>query len=84
MVNNVWCEMNGTRDVSILAAWSSDHKPLMISIVQAGEVRNQYHKSFKFEAKWLIDEECQKIVEEAWTNGEPGISAMHATRQKLE
>lgn len=47
VANKAWCEMNGRREVKVLAGRSSDHKPLLLCIEYLGETMARSHKSFK-------------------------------------
>jgi hypothetical protein len=42
-----------------------------------------YSLSFKFEAKWLLDEECSTVIKEAWSKEGEGATDMGNVRQKL-
>ncbi|KAK9008110.1 hypothetical protein V6N11_075012 [Hibiscus sabdariffa] len=49
----------------IEAATASDHNPIILLL---GGHRKRRKKDFKFESKWLIEEECSSNVNEAWSN----------------
>jgi hypothetical protein len=84
VANPSWCAMNPRREVDVLAARSSDHKPLLIRLWGAGENQVRFHRSFKFEAKWLLDEECLLIINQAWTEGFHGPTHMQTAMGKVD
>ena len=47
------------------------------------EERQDYHRGFKFEAKWHLDEEYNTIVEEAWHEGTTGDMGIQMVQNKL-
>ncbi|XP_059429046.1 uncharacterized protein LOC132162844 [Corylus avellana] len=83
VANRAWCEMYINREVQVLAARSSDHKPLLLKIFDAEIAQPNYHKSFKFEAKWLADGECMEVIKKAWEMGVDGGIGMQTARLKL-
>ena len=52
------------------AAWCtrhSDHQPVIVSTVDRQAPRRHNAKpSFRFEAGWIYEEECEVVVENAW------------------
>jgi hypothetical protein len=52
--------------VQVLAARSSDHKPLLLNWENNGQGNETSKRGFKFEMSWIVEEEYQKVVEEAW------------------
>ncbi|KAK8565347.1 hypothetical protein V6N12_058913 [Hibiscus sabdariffa] len=49
-----------------LPAIQSDHNPIIIRLLDEG---NKRKPSFKFETKWLEDDECDEVIKRAWTRG---------------
>jgi hypothetical protein len=60
-----WCMFEGA-SVQVLAAHSSDHKALLLNFETNVRGNDKDKRGFKFEMSWTLDEEYQKIVEEAW------------------
>jgi hypothetical protein len=65
VANKEWCELSTSCEVRVLAARTSDHKPLLLTMADIYESQISYHKSFKFEASWLADGECMNVIKEA-------------------
>jgi hypothetical protein len=52
--------------VQVLAARTSDHKPLLLSLENNVHGNDKGNRGLKFEMSWTVDKEYQKIVKEAW------------------
>ena len=57
IANHEWCSIFKEVDVNIMVARSSDHALVMISFDQEGVGKQPSKFRFKFEAKWLEEEE---------------------------
>jgi hypothetical protein len=66
VANSQRCCMFEGASVQVLAARSSDHKPLLLNWENNGQGNDKGKRGFKFEMSWTLDEEYQKVVEEAW------------------
>jgi hypothetical protein len=83
LANKEWCMAFKEMTVHVLAARSSNHKPVMITFRGHDILRFASKKSFQFEAKWLLDDEHYEVVGEAWGHGSGAISAMADVTKKL-
>ncbi|KAK8556849.1 hypothetical protein V6N12_003240 [Hibiscus sabdariffa] len=67
-------------------AIASDHSPI---ILLTNGVVKKARKDFKFESRWLLEEECSRVIQEKWENRENGPSRgtfrvkLRRTRVKL-
>lgn len=53
--------------VEPLMRYKSDHAALLVRAKTAGkQKRKKKGKGYKFETSWLLDEECEQVVKEAW------------------
>jgi hypothetical protein len=90
VANRAWCETFKNREVWVLATRTSDHKPMMVRILNEAQSQTRFHKSFKFEVHWLADEECLGIIGDVWALGDVGNNGdmervgMCSTREQLE
>jgi exonuclease III len=66
VANTEWCSIFPKVMVSVLAARTSDHSPLIISFDEDGHERNSLMRSFKFEAWWSNEVECLSIINSVW------------------
>jgi hypothetical protein len=69
VANWAWCGLFRNREVCVLPTITSDHTPLLLRTFGDNESYTRYYESFKFEAKWLADEECMGVIKEAWSMG---------------
>jgi hypothetical protein len=83
VANKEWCGLFKNREVSVLPARTSDHKPLLLSIFEENAARPHFQKSFKFKAHWLADSECMEVITNAWGAGGFSAGGMQATRERL-
>lgn len=58
-----WCAHFVNAVVEILLASTSDHRPLYLQFDSRSRIAP---KLFRFEAKWNLDDECSKVISEAW------------------
>jgi hypothetical protein len=67
VANQAWCGIFQNREVRIIPSITSDHNPLLLHTFEDYESHTRFYKNFKFEAKWLVDEECLGVIKEAWS-----------------
>ncbi|XP_059455195.1 uncharacterized protein LOC132185439 [Corylus avellana] len=60
--NSSWCAKYKSVGVHVMAARASDHNPVFVSFHNQQPTGRKGRKSFKFEASWLPDEECDAII----------------------
>jgi hypothetical protein len=83
MANRSWCAVFKMVEVRVLAGRSSDHKPIIVQLDGGKGVRVGYNRRFKVEASWMLDDEYDQTVCDAWDEGGLGASKMQQVRQKL-
>jgi hypothetical protein len=83
VANRQWCSLHGRSVVNVLAACSSDHNPLAMTIFSREENEVRQQRGFKVEASWMLDDEYNGIVQQAWDEGELGDTAITTARLKL-
>lgn len=78
-----WCDLFREVDVSILAAITSDHKPMLVSFSTTA-IRWVPKRTFKFEAKWDLDGGCGDLIKTVWAAQAVGSSSMQTVQLKLQ
>ena len=71
-----WKEKFQLSSMVHLAPHASDHLPIVLHTQKFEKNSRQGRRGFKFEETWLLWEECEAIVKEAWTlehNGGHGL-----------
>ena len=69
--------------VTHLGTHASDHLPLLMQTKMNKVLRGRGARSFKFEENWLMLDECEKVVEEAWVGGGRLESALVTIKEKI-
>jgi hypothetical protein len=59
------CQAFKSVKVKVLAGLSSDHKPILVECIEHDEEKIKGYRGFKFESKWMLDEECNEVIKEA-------------------
>uniref|UniRef100_A0A803Q9W0 Reverse transcriptase n=1 Tax=Cannabis sativa TaxID=3483 RepID=A0A803Q9W0_CANSA len=78
MVNNNWWKIYAIAKVKHLSRWCSDHSPLLLTFntIPCGDQKKQrWGYRFHYEKAWADKEECQKIIEDIWKEGNSITSA---------
>ncbi|XP_050257533.1 uncharacterized protein LOC126702755 [Quercus robur] len=71
--------------VTHLSSHASDHAPIILQTrSHKQQVRNRGWRGFKFEESWLLWEECEEVIKEAWEQSLESSSALEAIRQKIK
>ncbi|KAF7824263.1 ribonuclease H [Senna tora] len=72
LCNVSWLENYPHTRVVSLASFCSDHSPLVVNMYECIPYRP---RPFRFEAMWLLDEACEKVVRDAWLVNKRGSLA---------
>lgn len=83
VANRDWCSHFQHVEVSVLAATSSDHNPILISYNEVPTDPLTYRRSFKFEASWQLDPDYSNIIKEAWGQNVATESRMMDIQSRL-
>ena len=78
------CKMFKCMKVQVLAGLSSDHKPILVECIKSDEEKIKGYRGFKFESKWMLDEECNEVIKEAWRETELATNLVKVVRSKLD
>ncbi|XP_059458269.1 uncharacterized protein LOC132187853 [Corylus avellana] len=81
--NTGWCNLFKKFELRVLAARTSDHKPLLLSYTDRGDDCAGPLRGTKFEARWLHDEEANEVIRRAWISDMGGGPSMNTVQQKL-
>ena len=61
-----------------------DHLPINLQTGMDNRFQGRIARGFKFEEIWLLDEDCEKVVEDAWGRIECGDSPMVSVYTKIK
>ena len=79
-----WKEKFQLSSVVHLAPHASDHLPIVLYTQKFEKNSRQGRRGFKFEETWLLWEECEAIVKEAWTLEHNGGHGLVDIKQKIQ
>ena len=66
VANKEWLDMFSVSSVSHIFSHASNHMPLILQTGMDNRFQDRMARGFKFEERWLLEEECGNVVEEAW------------------
>ena len=66
-----------------LHCFTSNHRPILLSLDSNGEHQQWRHKPFRFEAMWLTSLDCNGVVSRPWAINHDG-TPMHVVSKKLK
>ena len=75
----VWERLD--QSVHHLNSFTSDHRPILVSLVSNGERQRWRRKPFRFKAMWLIEPSCNEVVSKAWECSPDGTPMYMATKK---
>ena len=65
VTNKVWFDVFSASIVSHKLSHASDHLPIILQTEMDNRFQGRIARGFKFEEVWLLDEECENVVEDA-------------------
>ncbi|KAL4610617.1 hypothetical protein ACB092_08G063900 [Castanea dentata] len=68
-----WIEKFQTSTVTHLSPHASDHLPIIIQIQSFHQKRRKRDSWFKFEESWLLWDDCETVVQDAWNKQKIGV-----------
>jgi hypothetical protein len=86
VANHAWCELFIRREILVLPSRTSDHSPLLVRIIGDNQSprHSPIHRSVKFEASWLADENCMDVIKDAWVTCDEGAVGFLSARERLD
>ncbi|KAG6649980.1 hypothetical protein CIPAW_06G011600 [Carya illinoinensis] len=80
--NSSWIDKFEDHSVEHLATYSSDHKPLLITLKTKNN-RPRKKRIFRYEAKWKTKEGCEAIIKRSWEDIRGSMDRLGSTLQGL-
>ena len=69
--------------ITQLVSHASDHLPLLMQTRPDRGSQGYRARGFKFEESWLLWDDCERTVEEAWNSGGATESVIANTQEKI-
>ena len=67
-----------------LSPHASNHLPIVLQTKNYGRNGPKGRSGFKFEKNWLLWEDCETVIKEAWSMDVGGMNGMARLKQKIE
>nr|POE46432.1 hypothetical protein CFP56_41679 [Quercus suber] len=83
VANYEWLTQFPTGRVKHLNCFTSDHRPILLSLDGNSEFQKWHRKPFQFVAMWISNPKCKEVVERAWDCAPNGTS-MFVAATKLK
>ena len=83
VANQVWRTKFPKTTVTHIVSHSSDHLPLILQNQVPPKLSHKGRRWFKFEEAWLLWDDCEKVIQEAWVNSEGRSSALETVSKKI-
>ena len=79
-----WRDKFQLSSITHISQYALDHLPIVLQTEHLKPRRSQGQKGFKFEESWLLWEECEQVVREAWAAGENDGHGLDLIQQKIK
>ena len=83
VANKEWRDMFPASCVSHIFSHASDHMPLILQTGTDSNFHGRIARGFKFEERWLLEEDCGNVVDEAWAQMGGAGSPMATVSAKI-
>ncbi|KAK7843668.1 hypothetical protein CFP56_012050 [Quercus suber] len=83
VANYEWLARFSIGRVRHLSYFTSDHRPILLTLDAKGEKQRWRHKPFRFKAMWMTDPGCHNTVVRARESNQDGLP-MYRTTKKLK
>lgn len=84
VVDIKWSNLFSNGLVKILPAIRSDHRPIMLELNGKNFDGRRWRRIFRFEAKWVLEEESATIIQEAWMSSADDQDPLQIVQKKLK
>ena len=84
MANEAWLGKFPLSRITHLSTHASYHLPLLLQVQFFDPQRQRREKSFKFEESWLLLDDCEETVKEAWGRDLFDTHDLEFIKQKIQ
>ena len=67
-----------------LTSHASDHLPIILQYQICKRHETKGSQGFKFEESWLLWDECEEVIKEAWAKGGEGETGLTLAKEKIK
>ena len=83
VANELWRTKFPKTTVTHIISHSFDHLPLLLQNHESPKWIWKGQRGFKFEEAWLLWEDCETVIKEAWEISQVGESALKTVKEKI-
>ena len=83
VANKEWIDYFSASTVYHKFSHASDHIPIILQTGLDSKFQGRMARGFKFEERWLLEEDCGNVIEEAWCCVGCGGSSMASISTKI-
>ena len=84
IANKDWIEKFPASSVSHLFSHASNHIPILLRTMNDRQLKGRGAGGFKFEESWLLWDDCEEVVLEAWTKRRQGNPGLKGVRDRIQ
>ena len=84
IATKAWREKFQLSTVTHLSPHASDHLPIILQTQNYRKTRFKGGRSFKFEEVWLLLEDCEDVVKDAWSVDGNDVHGLAMIKKKIE
>ena len=66
-----------------LSSHASDHLPIILQVIGSKKVQQKGRRRFHFEEAWLLHEDYEDMIKQAWESGGSNSSLLDLVKQKV-
>ena len=79
-----WREKFQFSTVNHLTSHASDHLPIILHYQICKKHAIKGSRGFKFEESWLLWDDCEEVIKEAWAKGGEGATGLTLAKEKIK
>ena len=79
-----WRDKFPLTTVTHLSSHASDHALIILQTRTGRKFQDRRNYGFKFEESWLLWNDCEAVVKDAWEKNSDGSSTLATTKKKIK
>lgn len=84
IVNSEWCATFGGGEVQVLATYTSNHCPILMSLGQQYNTANRTTQVRSYKVRWSTLSDCDDVITKAWQQVRGNLGRLQNIKEKLE
>ncbi|KAG6634828.1 hypothetical protein CIPAW_11G000200 [Carya illinoinensis] len=84
VASKCWCDAFGDGEIQVLPTLSSDHCPLLITVMYRQQQVMSFSKISRYEANWSSYDDCCEVGKQMWSSNGPSNGSFSSIMKKLD